>query len=100
MVQAGLLAVLPRGSWLAVSELTTLAVFAGLAVVLTRARRGEGAEAGVDAEGERLPSNRMRAAYELAQRGVPAARIAEHCDVPLALAELVVADARAAGGRS
>jgi hypothetical protein len=37
----------------------------------------------------------MRVAYELARRGVPAVWIAQHCDLPQALAELVVADADA-----
>lgn len=37
----------------------------------------------------------MRIAYELARRGVPAVWIAQHCDLPQALAELVVADANA-----
>jgi hypothetical protein len=84
---------MPRGAWLAVSELTTAGVFATLAVVLSRACRPGAADAG----GERRPSTRMRAAYELALRGAPAESIAERCEVPLALAELVVADARASG---
>jgi hypothetical protein len=101
------LILVPRGRWLAGSALAVLVVFAGLTVIVLVVRRRRTVRASARflgrngpgaAEGEHVPSARMETAYRLALRGVPAVWIAQHCELPLALAELVVADARHAGG--
>lgn len=50
------------------------------------------------------PSTHLREAYRLARRGAPATAVADACDLPQALAELIVDDVRRttvpSGGRS
>lgn len=99
--QIAVLAVVPPGWQLAASTLMTALTLTALAVILIHVRprpqpRRDDVHFGLPGDAD-VPSPKMHTAYELARRGVPAVWIAQHCDLPQALAELVIADARAEG---
>lgn len=101
-MQVAVLAVVPPDWRLVASTLATALALTTLAAILIRARpqaqpRHEEIRAEPPYDADEL-SPQMRTAYELARRGVPAVWIAQHCDLPQALAELVVADAHGDGG--
>lgn len=110
-VQVVVLAAVPAGARVAVSALMAVVAMTALAGVVVWVRRPRGRAriaaprvvAGV--RDPDAPSPAMRLARALAERGVPAVWIAEHCGLPVALAEMVVAEAQrehgqgAAGGR-
>lgn len=104
-VQVGVLLLVPFGWRTATSSLLPLAMFTGWVAMFfwsTRRRRANMSmvAAAKRAGGRRTeppadgPSIRMLLACELARRGASAVWIAEHCELPVALAELVVADER------
>lgn len=92
--QAVVLALVPRSARGTVSVAMTLATLIALAVIVryvTARPRPAGPPRTTGGTGE-TPSPAMRLARQLAQEGTPAAQIAERCDIPVALAELVVAE--------
>jgi hypothetical protein len=104
-VQAGVLSAEPFRWRTAASSLLPLAMFAGWAAMfiwsirrrhanmsmLSAAKRESERRADPPADGVSI---RMLLACESARRGASAVWIAEHCELPVALAELVVADER------
>lgn len=111
-VQIVVLAAVPTGARAAASALMAvlaMAALAGIVIWVRRARKhshvAEPARVVAGVRDPDAPSPAMRMARALAERGVPAVWIAEHCGLPVALAELVLAEAQrehgqdAAGGR-
>jgi hypothetical protein len=102
-VQIGVLSAVPFGWRTVVSSLLPLAMFVGWATMFVWAvwRRRAGlamssvtfSEPRADAP-DSASSVRMLLACELARRGASAVWIAEQCELPVALAELVIADVR------
>lgn len=112
LVQVAVLLAVPAGARVTVSALMAAATMAALTGIMIRLRRPRGyahvaaaARAVAGVRDPDVPSPAMRLARALAERGVPAVWIAEHCGLPVALAELVLAEAQrehgqdAAGGR-
>ena len=103
-VQTMVLLAVPDGWRMVVSSLLTLIVFVGwfliCARVIRRRRRvampalSTSGAARSDDLGDQQPSERMRLACELARLGAPAVWIAAQCDLPMALAELIITDVR------
>jgi hypothetical protein len=106
IVQVVVLSAVPPGWRMVVSPLLTLAVFAFWTVLFARTVRNRGSadaplppyvrgELSTDPAAEAVqPSARMQLACELARRGMPALWIASQCELPVALAEMVIADVR------
>lgn len=93
VVQIAVMAALPE-SWLTaeVIALTALSALAVARVVLIMWR----VEERPPAPDDNAPSPLMLAGVRMARAGAPATRIAEHCRLPLALAELMVSEANSA----
>lgn len=95
--QIAVLALVPPDWQIITSALMTASALIVLTAILVRVRPNPRPQRGATPPYESFdadaPSPQMRMAYRLARRGVPAVWIAEHCDLPPALAELVVADA-------
>lgn len=99
-VQGAVLLAVPAGARLAVSGLmtaVTVVVLTGIMIWVRRPRsqvRRFVSRAAAGACDPDVPSPAMRLAHALAERGVPAVWIAEHCGLPVALAELMLAEVR------
>lgn len=103
-IQTLALLAVPDGWRMAASSLLALIVFAGWFVISIRLARRRWSvsaaafPAAIDVKGEQSgeqePSERMRLACELARLGAPAVWIAAQCELPVALAELIITDVR------
>jgi hypothetical protein len=102
LIQLGVLAVVPATARLAVSTGLFTLWFGGLGVVVwvvSHRRTGAAVHPGpasvpVPGADEQTPSPRMQAAWRLAMAGADAERVAQAGELPLALAELMVDNAR------
>lgn len=106
-VEVCTVALTPTRERLASSAVMTALVLLIVAVIAARlrwrARRGTAsfpAPGGATVEPKPdEPSERLVLALRLAELGVPASWIAEHCEIPVALAELVIAESGRADAR-
>ena len=105
-VQTMVLLAVPDGWRMAVSSLLALVVFVGWFAISLRVARlrwsvgaavlpaSDDVHRELPRDQEQEPSERMRLACELARLGAPAVWIAAQCELPMALAELIVTDVR------